>query len=500
VLKTPAAERAEKGHSAQQSLPAFDVREIGKVTSVREFIVKVEGLPSCMNGQMVELAHGDRGMIMGFNRNEVLVLVFGDKSKVRAGDEVYSRGESFTIPVGEGFIGRVVTSLGEPFDGGEPIPPEAQNPIFREPPGVMERLPVKQALETGIRIVDASFPIAKGQRQLIIGDQMTGKSTIVTDTILNQKDKGVICIYCAIGQSQSAFLKVLKLLAERGALDYTIVVAGTASAPLGEQFLAPYAACALGEYFAAKGRDVFIGFDDLSKHAWAYRQLSLLLERSPGREAYPGDIFYIHSQLLERAGKFVPELGGGTMTFFPIVATIQSDITGYIQTNIISITDGQLYLNTSLFQKGFKPAIDFGLSVSRIGNKVQCPAMKELSGKLRLEYLQYQELLRMTTMKADLSEEAEARLRRGELITFLFTQSKSQPSSLVEQVIFLYTVRKGLLDKVPHAWERFKAEVFRWMNERHPEMVGEIKEKQTLSPELKGSLDKALEEFLKELV
>jgi F-type H+-transporting ATPase subunit alpha len=475
----------------------FDVREVGRVVSVREFIVKVDGLPSCMNGQMVELADGDRGMVMGFTQEHVLVLLFGNKAKVKAGDEVYSRGEPFAIPVGEGFIGRVVSSLGEAADGQGPLAADGQNPIFREAPGVMERAPVKDALETGIRIVDASFPIAKGQRQLIIGDQMTGKTTIITDAILNQHDKGVICVYCAVGQSQSSFAKVLKLLRERGAMAYTVVVAGIASAPLGEQFLAPYAACTLGEYFASKGRDVFIGFDDLSKHAWAYRQLSLLLDRSPGREAYPGDIFYIHSQMLERAGKFLPDLGGGTLTFMPVVSTIQGDITGYIQTNLISITDGQLYLNTTLFQQGFRPAIDFGLSVSRIGTRAPCQAMRELSGKLRLEYLQYQELLRMTSMKADLSADAEARLRRGELITQIFTQPKSQPSPLAEQVVFLYAIRRGLLDGVPQLWQRFKQEIHGWLAERQPEILKEIKDKQALSAELKGRIDQAVGEYFR---
>ncbi len=478
----------------------FDVREVGRISSVREFIVKVQGLPSCRNGQMVEFASGEKGMVMGFTQDHVLVMLFGNKSKVRSGQEIYSRGEPFVLPVGESFIGRVVTSRGEPMDGQGPIETQTANPIFREAPGVMERVPVKDALETGIRIIDALFPIAKGQRQMIIGDQMTGKTTIATDTILNQADKGVLCIYCAIGQSQSAFTKAVRLLKEEGAMAYTIVMGGIASTPLGEQFLAPYAACALGEYFTSKGRDVLIAFDDLSKHAWTYRQLSLLLERSPGREAYPGDIFYIHSQLLERAGKFLPELGGGTMTFLPIVATIQGDITGYIQTNIISITDGQLYLNTNLFQRGFRPAIDFGLSVSRIGNRAQCAAMKEVSGKLRLEYLQYQELLRMTTMKADLSSEAEARVRRGELVTALFTQTKVQPSPLAEQVIFLYAIRSGLLDAHPLVWPRFKREITGWLKEHKPEILQEIQEKEILSPELKEKMDRALKEYLQKVV
>lgn len=485
------------GEPRREITPRFDVREVGRVTSVREFIAKVQGLPSCMNGQMVEFAHGDPGMVMGFTEDSVLVLMFGNKARVRAGDEVYSRGEPFTIPVGEAFLGRVVSALGAPQDGQGSIASAARHPTFREAPGVMERLPVNNALETGIRIIDASFPIAKGQRQLIIGDQMTGKTTLVTDTMLNQRDTGVVCIYCAIGHSHSAFQKVVRLLRERGAMAYTILIGGIAAVPLGEQFLAPYAACALGEYFAARGRNVLIAFDDLSKHAWAYRQLSLLLERSPGREAYPGDIFYLHSQLLERAGKFIPELGGGTMTFFPIAVTIQGDITGYIQTNLISITDGQLYLNTSLFQKGFRPAIDFGLSVSRIGNRAQCAAMKELSGKLRLEYLQYQELLRMTTMKADLSSEAEGRLRRGELITQLFTQHKAKPSLLAEQILFLYAVRRGLLDSLPQALGQFKEESFTWLAGAYPQLIQELQRGQTLTPTLKETLDQALAAYLK---
>ncbi|MBI4355444.1 MAG: F0F1 ATP synthase subunit alpha [Candidatus Omnitrophica bacterium] len=494
MLKTPAPDT-----SAAAATSSFDVREVGRVTTVREFIVKIQGLPSCMNGQMVEFASGGIGMVMGFTEEHVLALILGNKARVRQGDEVYSRGEPFLIPVGEEFIGRVVTALGEPWDGQGPIAAAVTNPLFRDAPGVMERMPVKEALETGVRIIDASFPIAKGQRQLIIGDQMTGKTTIGTDAILNQQGKNVLCIYCAIGQSQSSFMKVMRLLRERGALAYTIVVAGVASSPLGEQYLAPYAACALGEYFVAQGRDVFVVFDDLSKHAWAYRQLSLLLERSPGREAYPGDIFYIHSQLLERAGKFVPELGGGTMTFFPIVATIQGDITGYVQTNIISITDGQLYLNTALFQRGFKPAIDFGLSVSRIGNRAQCPAMRELSGKLRLEYLQYQELLRMTTMKADLSGDAEARLRRGEVITQILTQNKSRPSPLTEQVIFLYAIRSGLLDPLkPAELDKVKEELHAWLQQRYPAIIQEIQEKQALSPELKRAIEQALTAYLQQ--
>ncbi len=477
--------------------PLFDVREVGRVSSVREFIVEVEGLPSCLNGQRVEFSNGDLGMVMGFTEKKVLVLAFGAKARISAGDQVYSRGEPFLAPVGDSFVGRVVTSLGKPFDSDPNLKVDMERPIFFEAPGVMERNPVCDALETGIRTIDSSFPIAKGQRQLIIGDQMTGKTTILTDTILNQKGKNVICIYCSIGQSRSSFLKVLRLLKEKGAMEYTAVYAGIASAPLGEQYLAPYSAVALAEYYASKGKDVFVAFDDLGKHAWVYRQLSLLLQRSPGREAYPGDIFYLHSQLLERAGKFAEDLGGGTITFFPVVATIQGDITGYIQTNLISITDGQLYLSTNLFQRGFRPAIDFGLSVSRIGNRAQCDAMKEVSGKLRLEYLQYQELLRMTTMKADLSDAAEARLRRGEMVSQLFIQSNGQPSSLSEQIIFLFSIREKILEAYPQEWTRFKSHISSWMKDHHPDVVAEVATGKKITPDLKEKLKKAIEQFLK---
>jgi len=362
----------------------------------------------------------------------------------------------------------------------------------------MERVPVKEALQTGVRIIDAGFPIAKGQRQLIIGDQMTGKTTIATDTILNQYDKNVICIYCAIGQSQSSFMKVLSLLRERGALAYTIVVAGVASAPLGEQYLAPYAAAAMAEYFASQGRDVFVAFDDLSKHAWAYRQLSLLMERAPGREAYPGDIFYIHSQLLERAGKFIQEFGGGTITFFPIVATIQGDITGYVQTNIISITDGQIYLNTGLFQKGFKPAIDFGLSVSRIGNKASARdarAVRQAAARIpALPGIAVHD-----QHEGGSVGRCEARLRRGEVINQLITQNKARPSSLTEQIVFHYAIRKGLLDPLSReARLKFKDGAQAWLQQHYAGLLQQIAAQQAMSPPLKEGLDKALGLFLAE--
>ncbi|MCX5703499.1 MAG: F0F1 ATP synthase subunit alpha, partial [Candidatus Omnitrophica bacterium] len=345
---------------------------------MRKFIVITEGLPSCMNGQIVEFASGTLGLVMGFTEEKVQILVLGDASSIRAGDEVYNKGKSLNLPVSDAFLGRVVNGLCQPLDGLGPIGASEFFPVFRIAPGVMERVPVKESLETGTLILDAIIPIAKGQRQLLIGDRLTGKTTVALDAILNQKGKDVICIYCCIGKPYSSLLKTLDILKENDAFKYTIVVSAVASVSTGEQYLAPYTACVLGEYFMYKGKDVFVIFDDLTKHAWTYRQISLLLERAPGREAYPGDIFYVHSQLVERAGYLKPELGGGSMTFFPIVEILQGDVTGYISTNLISMTDGQLYFSTALFNKGFKPAIDFGLSVSRIGNKAQWPAMKEL--------------------------------------------------------------------------------------------------------------------------
>jgi len=327
---------------------AFDVRETGSVKSVRELIVRASGLPSVMNGQMVEFANGARGMVMGFTESEAQILAFGGKGQIRAGDEIYSRGEEFRVPVGEAFVGRIVNSLGEPMDGRGSIPAADHYSVFGEAPGVMERQPVDQTLETGTRILDAVIPIAKGQRQLIIGDRMTGKTTIALDALLNQRGQDTVCIYCCTGKTYSSLVRFVRLLEAREAMANTIVVSAPASTPIGEQYLSPYTACSLGEYFMRHGRHVLVVFDDLTKHAWVYRQLSLLLERAPGREAYPGDIFYVHSQLLERAANLSEELGGGSMTFLPVCDILQGDVTGYIPSNLVSMTDGRsIYLEDS---------------------------------------------------------------------------------------------------------------------------------------------------------
>ncbi|MCM8800527.1 MAG: F0F1 ATP synthase subunit alpha [Candidatus Omnitrophica bacterium] len=485
----------------QKSQPSFEVKEKGIITTVRECIIKVKGLPSCINGQLIEFKGGGQGMVLGFTEEEVQVLVLNSKVSLSTGDEVYSKAEFLHLPVGEGFIGRIVNALCEPLDDLGPIQPQAFYPVFAEVPGVMDRIPVKETLETGTLVIDAVIPIAKGQRQLLIGDRLTGKTTVAIDTILNQKGKEVICIYCCIGKPQSSLAKVLDLLKEKEAMSYTIVVNGVASCSMGEQYLAPYTAAMLGEYFMHQGKDVFVVFDDLTKHAWVYRQISLLLERVPGREAYPGDIFYIHSQLMERAGYLKPELGGGSMTFFPIVEILQGDVTGYISSNLISMTDGQIYFNTALFNKGIRPAIDFGLSVSRIGNKAQWPAMKALSGKLRLEYLQYQELLQMTQLRTTgLSKEAEQQMKRGQAITQIFIQDKNRPLSMEEEIIILFALSIGVLDNLSSsAIKEFKEKIIEIIKKDYSDLLVELRSTQVLSDANIERLYEALDKYFQNI-
>ncbi len=475
----------------------FEIREIGRVRSVKQFIVVADRLDSCINGQVVEFQRGMKGLVMGFAEDKVQILVLGSPRGIRSGDEIYNRGESFLLPTGEKFLGRVVNALGEPQDGLGPVKPDAFGSIFQEAPGVLDREQLTQTLETGTFALDAGIPIARGQRQLLIGDRGTGKTTIVIDAILNQKGKKTVCIYCSIGKPYASILKILSLLAERGAMPYTIVVSAVASTSAGEQYIAPYAAATLGEYFMRKGQDVLVGFDDLTKHAWVYRQISLLLERPPGREAYPGDIFYIHSQLLERAARLKPELGGGTMTFLPIVEILQGDVTGYIPTNIISITDGQTYFSTTLFNKGVKPPIDFGLSVSRIGNKGQWPAMKDVSKSLRLEYLQYQELLQMTQLRSGaLSKDSEAKMRRGEALTQLLMQNKNRPWSTVEQIFCLVALGKSALDPLPPVRIRkFRNEIRAFAEKNTPDVVKEIEETRKLSDPCRAKMLECIKKY-----
>jgi F-type H+-transporting ATPase subunit alpha len=481
-------------------IPLVEIREVGFVKDVRRGIARVNGLPSCVYGQMVQFSQGIRGIVMGFNPHEVLVIVLGDEGNISVGDTVTSLAELLNVPVGEGFLGRVVNSLGEPIDSKGPIKASDAYPVFREAPGVMEREPVVDPLLTGIKIIDLVIPVGRGQRELIIGDRQTGKSSLGVDAIINQHDKDVICIYSWIGGPQAALKKIIHSLKMKDALKYTIIVSSSADTSAAEQYLAPYAAAAMGEYFMYNGKHVLLIFDDLTKHAWIYRQMSLLLERSPGREAYPGDIFYLHSQLLERAGKMKAQRGGGSMTFLPIVETLQGDITGYIQTNLISITDGQLYINSALFREGFKPAIDLGLSVSRIGSRVQYPGIREVSGGLRLEYAQYREMLRMTKLRTRLSPEALEKLKRGETLRELLMQPNNQPVSAEEEMILFYAFKRKVLEVLtPPLLRRFIDDFFRHLSQEHAGLLNQIKEKKQFTQEIKEELDKVLVDYFKKL-
>ena len=474
------------------------LKEIGRVKSVRKIIASVTGLSSFMNGQLVTFSDGNSGLIVGFIADEVLVLILGDESRVRIGQEVSCVQKEFKIPVGPEFIGRIVNALAEPVDGKDPASSGIEYfPVFREAPETMARAGVAACLETGTKMVDAIVPVARGQRQMIIGDRMTGKTTVAVDAILNQKGKNVVCIYCCIGKSFSSLTKVVQLLKSNGALEHTLVVAAPACATVAQQYLAPYSAAALGEYFFFNGRDVLVVFDDMTKHAWAYRQISLLLERPPGREAYPGDIYYIHSQLMERAGKLNDRQGNGSMTFFPIVETLQQDVTGFIPSNLISMTDGQIYLNSSLFAEGFKPAVDLSMSVSIIGRKAQNPLLKDLAGPIRLEYAHYKELQRLTKLKSSFSPEVLYKLRRGEAITAILTQEKNFPVSVAETIILLYALDRKMLDNlgIPKV-NKFKNNLGACITGIDPQLAVELGSAGELTPSLTGKLDNFLTRYI----
>ncbi|MEI6514743.1 MAG: F0F1 ATP synthase subunit alpha [bacterium] len=478
----------------QFKISPLQVKEYGVVAEIKQDIAHVTGLVNCMNGQLVHFEGGSQGTLVGFDGTYELVMIVKEGAKIKPGDKLYSTIEVCTVPVGDQFLGRMVNGLAEPTDGLGPIKCCKRSPIFSDAPGVLERTPLQESLETGVKIVDMMNPVGKGQRQLILGDRVTGKTTIATDAILNQKGKGVICIYCCIGKAEASLNKVLDLFREHDVMSYGIVVSATASSSVGQQYLAPYVAASLGEYFMhEKGRDVFVVFDDLTKHAWVYRQMSLLLERSPGRDAYPGDIFYLHSQLVERAGKMRPERGSGSMTFMPIVETVQGDVTGYIPTNIISMTDGQLYVSTPLFSEGFKPAIDIGLSVSRIGSKVQWPAMRKLAGILRLEYIQFKELEKLTRIKAGVSEAVEKRLMKGRVVAAILKQDKNKPVPIVEQVILLYALANGFMDRLlPELVSAYQAGVMAKIKRDNPDLIAALIEKKDLTEEIKEGLHEQL--------
>ena len=478
------------------ALDTIQIREVGEVTEIRKDVAKVTGLSRCMNGELLEFTNDAHGLVVGFDAATAFVFLLGRVEQVKVGSPAYSNVQPLEVPVGDAFCGRIVNALGEPLDEAGPINSAGQGALFKEAPGVLDRVPIKRVFETGILSIDSTIPIGKGQRELIIGDRMTGKTTICVDAILNQDNKDVVCIYCCVGRSWSSLRRVAETFKLRNAMAHTIIVAATASSCSGEQYLAPYTAATLGEYFMERGKDVFVVFDDLTKHAWAYRQLSLLLERPPGRECYPGDIFYVHSQLMERAGQLRPDLGGGTMTFFPIVDTLQGDVTGYIPSNLVSMTDGQIYMDATLFNAGFRPAIDLGLSVSRIGNKVQSPAMRQLSAMLRLDYVQYGQLLKKTRFTAGVSDELGHRMRAGEILTELFTQEANDPYPLVKEIIMLYALRRKMLEDLGRELvERFKHDFMPFAEQHYADTVAQLRDKGEATPEIRRALDEAIPKF-----
>jgi len=479
-------------------LNLLQLREYGTVAEIRQDVVSISGLANCMNGQLLHIGEsGARAVIVGFDADYVLALLVREGSSIKPGDKVVASLNEFKVPVGENFIGRRINSLCEPADGKGPIKESAMYPIFGIAPTVLERVPLAEVLETGTKMVDMTLPVGKGQRMLIIGDRMTGKTTIGVDAIINQKGKDVFCIYCIVGKSESALNKVIETFNNANVWDYGMIVSATASDTMGQQYLAPYVAASLGEYFMyEKHANVLVVFDDFTKHAWAYRQISLLLDRAPGRDAYPGDIFYIHSQLVERAGKLNEARGEGSMTHLPIVETLQGDVAGYIPSNIVSMTDGQIYMNTSLFGEGFKPAVDMGLSVSRIGSRVQWPAMKKATSMLKLEFIRYKELEKLTRIKAGVSGDVAKRLKKGKVLEEVLKQDQNQPVPMEEQVMVLYALQKGLLAETEPSDVRSRLAAFiRFTRDRYPHVVAELVETKKMTDNVAKGLDESIAQF-----
>lgn len=472
------------------------VYNIGFVENVGDFIANVSGLSACKYGELVEFEDGSMGIAMNLERDNVGVILLSNTHQVASGSKVISTGQVLQVGVGDALIGRIVDSLGQPLDGKGEIKVTRFRPLEFEAPAIIKRTPVNRPLETGLTMVDAIVPIGRGQRELIIGDRQTGKTSIAVDTILNQKGKDVICIYVAIGQKASSIAQLVQVFEQYKAFDYTFVVCSTASDPAPLQYLAPYAATAMAEEFMYRGKDVLIVYDDLSKHAVAYREMSLLLRRPPGREAYPGDVFYLHSRLLERAAQLAPEHGGGSITALPIVETMEGDISAYIPTNIISITDGQIYLETELFHSGIRPAINVGLSVSRVGGAAQTPAMKKVSSRLRLELAQYRELSVFAQFGADLDPSTQEILDHGAKLTEVLKQDKHNPLPMAIQVIMLFIVSNKYLAKVPLTEvKNYLRELLHFIEMQYPEIIKRIDRTKQLDDTAEKMLHKAIEEF-----
>ena len=475
---------------------AIDVSETGSVISVGDGIARIHGLERVMAGELIEFPHGVFGIAMNLEEDQVGSVLLGDYTEIKEGDEVRRTSRIMSVPVGEAMVGRVVNALGQPVDGKGPIQTGKFSPIERLAPGVVDRQPVKEPLQTGLKAIDAMIPIGRGQRELIIGDRQTGKTAIAVDTIINQKGGDVICIYVAIGQKRSTIAQVVKTLEDHGAMDYTIVVAASASEPAPMQYIAPYSGCAMGEFFRDTGRHAVCFYDDLSKHAAAYREISLLLRRPPGREAFPGDVFYLHSRLLERAAKLNQDNGGGSLTALPVIETQAGDLSAYIPTNVISITDGQIFLESDLFNSNVRPAINVGLSVSRVGGNAQIRAMRQIAGPLRLELAQFRELAAFAQFGADLDKSSQAQLNRGRRLTEVLKQSQYQPLPVEKQIMTIFAGTNGYLDDIPiEHCRKFESELHTFFDNAHPELLAKIREKKIFDDALRAETHAAVKEF-----
>ena len=473
-----------------------NVAETGSVISVGDGIARIYGLENVMAGELIEFKGGVSGIALNLEEDQVGAVLLGEYSNIMEGDEVRRTGRIMSVPVGEAMIGRVVDALGKPIDGKGPIEAKGYNAIERIAPGVVDRQPVKEPMQTGIKAIDAMIPIGRGQRELIIGDRQTGKTTVALDTIINQKGGDVICIYVAIGQKRSTVAQVVKTLEDYGAMEYTIVVAATASDPAPMQYLAPYAGCAIGEYFRDSSRHALCIYDDLSKHAAAYREISLLLRRPPGREAFPGDVFYLHSRLLERAAKLSADQGGGSLTALPFIETQAGDVSAYIPTNVISITDGQIYLESDLFNANIRPAINVGISVSRVGGNAQIKAMRQVAGSLRLNLAQYRALAAFAQMGSDLDKTSTAQLTRGSRMVEILKQGQYSPVPVEKQVMIIYAGTEGFLDDLRvDQCRAFEDGLLKFVESAHPGMLSTIREKKALDDALKGQMSAAVGEF-----
>jgi F-type H+-transporting ATPase subunit alpha len=475
-----------------------DVSEIGTVVSVGDGIARVYGLDKCMSSELLEFPNNIMGMALNLEEDSVGAVLFGEDSFIHEGDIVKRTGRIMSVPVGEAMRGRVVNAIGQPIDGKGPINTKDFRIVDVVAPGIVDRQPVSEPMQTGLKAIDSMIPVGRGQRELIIGDRQTGKTAIAIDAIINQKGGDVTCIYVAVGQKRSNVARVMKTLEENGAMEHTIIVSATASEPAPLQYIAPYTGCSIGEYFRDSGKHALIIYDDLSKQATAYRQLSLLLRRPPGREAFPGDVFYLHSRLLERAAKLSKELGGGSLTALPIIETQAGDVSGYIPTNVISITDGQIYLEPELFYAGIRPAVNVGLSVSRVGGAAQTKAMKQVAGTLRLDLAQFRELAAFAQFGSDLDKTTLAQIERGKRMVELLKQDQFVPMTMIDQVLVLFAATQGFIDDIPvESVKKFEQEFLRYINDRKADIKKELGEKKAIDDALKAKLISAVEDFKK---